>query len=250
MVYFERGAILDEDDLLCPHCHIRHDDCRDLEHHFLHDPCTEKLWHKILLDPSTLSVASEQEAEVGMRGPQCIDPTNPTQCGKCGQIFPKRAQLIAHQRATSVASKAGITNCERRREHHPISPRPSLDGAQHEPPAAIIAADRTCQMCGKVSKSPSDHQKHLSRKTPCKPMIMRGDLAEKFLEDPDLAKKRCPQCGRAFSSYTSMRRHVRQNCKIAPLVRIAPESEEDRLRALLAEREDKIAALEKRLGTA
>jgi len=39
------------------------------------------------------------------------------------------------------------------------------------------------------------------------------------LGDPDLEQKTCRFCGRVFSSYVGMRRHVRGTCKIAPTTR-------------------------------
>ena len=76
--------------------------------------------------------------------------------------------------------------------------------------------DRTCEHCGFVFALPCRLQAHQARKTPCAPILEAGDLPPALLEDPDIDKKRCRQCGRVFSSYTAMRRHVRQNCKIAP----------------------------------
>lgn len=73
-----------------------------------------------------------------------------------------------------------------------------------------------CAQCGKVFKSPAHHRRHLARKTPCAPILEAADHPPELLEDPDLDRKKCRFCGRIFSFYTVMRRHVRQNCKIAP----------------------------------
>ena len=77
-------------------------------------------------------------------------------------------------------------------------------------------ADRTCERCDKVFKYPKYLREHQARKTPCTPILEKEDLPEAVLEDPDLDQKKCRFCGRVFSSYTAMRRHVRNNCRIAP----------------------------------
>jgi len=56
----------------------------------------------------------------------------------------------------------------------------------------------------------------MNRKTPCTPIIETKNLHPEILGAPDLEKRTCRFCGRVFSAYDSMRRHVRQNCKIAP----------------------------------
>ena len=80
----------------------------------------------------------------------------------------------------------------------------------------MVASDRTCPRCGKVFSLPCRLAAHCARKTPCAPILEREDLPGAALEDPDLEKKKCRFCGRVFSSYTAMRRHVRESCKIAP----------------------------------
>jgi hypothetical protein len=42
------------------------------------------------------------------------------------------------------------------------------------------------------------------------------DLSIEARDDPNLDVKKCQFCGRAFSCYTAMRRHVRESCRIAP----------------------------------
>ena len=76
--------------------------------------------------------------------------------------------------------------------------------------------DRTCDRCRKVFKYPAHLREHQNRKTPCAPILDVKDLPEDVQNDPDIEKKKCRFCGRAFSSYDSMRRHVRTACKIAP----------------------------------
>jgi hypothetical protein len=77
-------------------------------------------------------------------------------------------------------------------------------------------ADRTCERCGKEFKYPAHLIRHQKRATPCAPILEPDDLPDDVREDPDLDQKKCRFCGRVFSSYDSMRRHVRQYCKIAP----------------------------------
>jgi hypothetical protein len=73
-----------------------------------------------------------------------------------------------------------------------------------------------CPRCGASCRYPSYLRRHLARKTPCAPILEEADVSEEALKDPDLAKKQCRFCRRIFSSYTSMRRHVRTSCRIAP----------------------------------
>jgi len=73
-----------------------------------------------------------------------------------------------------------------------------------------------CEMCEKDFLVPTKLRRHKTRKTPCALIIEKADLAAEVLEDPDLDQKRCHFCGRVFVNYTSMRRHIRNTCKIAP----------------------------------
>jgi hypothetical protein len=81
-------------------------------------------------------------------------------------------------------------------------------------------ADRTCEKCGKEFRYPRDLRNHRARKTPCALILDLEDLPDVYppetLEDPDVLLKRCKFCGRIFSSYQAMRRHVRSGCHIAP----------------------------------
>ena len=79
-----------------------------------------------------------------------------------------------------------------------------------------VGPGNKCPRCEKTCRDRFDLMRHLARKTPCAPIIEHTDLPPEALEDPDLEQKKCRFCGRAFSSYTSMRRHVRSTCKIAP----------------------------------
>jgi hypothetical protein len=53
----------------------------------------------------------------------------------------------------------------------------------------------------------------MTRKTPCAPILDHQD------DGSVNPKNDCRFCGRGFASYNSMRRHVRNNCKIAPTER-------------------------------
>ena len=107
--------------------------------------------------------------------------------------------------------------------------------------------DRTCPSCRKEFRAPSYLRAHQSRKTPCAPILETDDLSTEVLNDPYLDQKKCRFCGRVFSSYTAMRRHVRQSCKIAPNEKNGDEGMEklyehtiSRMRA----QQDQIASLE------
>jgi hypothetical protein len=71
--------------------------------------------------------------------------------------------------------------------------------------------DVVCPKCGVDQKFPSILKRHLSRKTPCAPIVLPEELS-----GADRAKKYgCKYCGRTFTTATSMYRHVRLRCKIA-----------------------------------
>lgn len=81
-------------------------------------------------------------------------------------------------------------------------------------------ADRTCPRCGAAFTLPSRLGRHLARKTPCDPILEAADQRTAYgagvLDDPGRRQRTCNFCGRVFTTYTSMRRHVRGACKIAP----------------------------------
>ena len=79
-----------------------------------------------------------------------------------------------------------------------------------------MASNSICHRCGKDFLVPTKLRRHERRKTPCAPILEAEDLPPETLDDPDLEKKKCRFCGRVFSSYDSMRRHVKTACKIAP----------------------------------
>ena len=76
--------------------------------------------------------------------------------------------------------------------------------------------DRTCELCGKEFAKPFYLRRHQNRKTPCAPILDAVTTTTEHPADSNLSKKQCRFCNRVFSSYASMRRHVRQSCKIAP----------------------------------
>ena len=105
-------------------------------------------------------------------------------------------------------------------------------------------ADRTCKRCGKEFSKPYWLRKHQERKTPCASILEKEDLPEGVLADPELEKKKCRFCGRVFSSYTAMRRHVRQNCGIAPNAKNGDIGMEKLYEHTARMQEARIAALE------
>ncbi len=81
-------------------------------------------------------------------------------------------------------------------------------------------ADRSCPQCGRQFSRPWELQRHLKRKTPCAPILEPGALALLLPagapEDPEVQRRTCRFCGRAFSCPDGVRRHVRETCRIAP----------------------------------
>ncbi len=69
-----------------------------------------------------------------------------------------------------------------------------------------------CLKCGKEFAKNVWLQRHLARKTPCALVVEKEDLPAEMREDPNL----CKFCGRPFMTRTSMLRHIRTTCKIAP----------------------------------
>jgi hypothetical protein len=87
------------------------------------------------------------------------------------------------------------------------------------------------------------------RKTPCAPILEPEDVKalydRKTLEDPDFEKKKCSFCGRVFGTYTNMRRHVRNACKIAPNAKNGDAGMEILYEHTIRRQETRIAALER-----
>ncbi len=73
-------------------------------------------------------------------------------------------------------------------------------------------SDRICKKCGKQFQYPCYLQQHLKRTKPCTLILEDDDLSE----EEQKKKYKCCFCGRRFTTYTNMRRHVRERCKIAP----------------------------------
>ena len=73
-------------------------------------------------------------------------------------------------------------------------------------------SDRTCYKCGKVFQYPTRLRRHQKQRKSCALIIEQEDLPK-----GDQSKThKCRFCGRRFSTYTNMRRHIREICKIAP----------------------------------
>lgn len=61
-----------------------------------------------------------------------------------------------------------------------------------------------CVKCDKTFTAPSLLRRHLTRKTPCDPIVAGTGSSND-----------CRYCGKGFASRPSMNRHIRNNCKIA-----------------------------------
>ena len=109
-------------------------------------------------------------------------------------------------------------------------------------------ADRTCLRCGKEFRAPSYLRSHEKRKTPCAPILEQEDILAVYgkdaIDDPDFVRKKCRFCGRVLSSYTAMRRHVRDTCRIAPNARNGDTGMELLYEHTIRRQEARIKALE------
>jgi len=72
-------------------------------------------------------------------------------------------------------------------------------------------ADRTCPKCGRAFRYPAHLRDHKTRKTPCAPIALQDELTETYQQKAHA----CKYCARRFTSLPSLKRHMRQNCKIA-----------------------------------
>jgi len=68
-----------------------------------------------------------------------------------------------------------------------------------------------CEKCGVSFPKNQGLAKHMMRKTPCAPILDIEDLPEKERDNPN----KCQYCGRVFTRAGSLKRHIRQSCKIA-----------------------------------
>lgn len=73
--------------------------------------------------------------------------------------------------------------------------------------AQMAGVGPRCDRCGETFKHLSWLARHEARKTPCVSTLECDGV------DHDPTKPSCEHCGRQFSAYTNMRRHVRSNCK-------------------------------------
>ncbi len=72
--------------------------------------------------------------------------------------------------------------------------------------------DLCCVRCGKSFQYPSLLKRHQNQKTTCVLILEKENLSE----TEQKKKYNCKFCGRRYTTYTSMCRHVRESCKIAP----------------------------------
>jgi hypothetical protein len=68
-----------------------------------------------------------------------------------------------------------------------------------------------CEKCGKHFRDTYELGKHRQRKTPCAPILDPEDIPDEKKDKP-----KCRFCGRAFSTQTNVRQHMKKTCKIAP----------------------------------
>jgi hypothetical protein len=125
-------------------------------------------------------------------------------CMECGQYFNTAAELCKHQHETGgIGCFPENFICDDEVDNEAPAPTP---------PTVATNTGATCPRCGIDCKYPSYLQRHLERKTPCIAVVGQEDLSE---EKKNLPHK-CKYCGRPFTTYVSMRRHIRTACKAAP----------------------------------
>src|SRR5271170_4966557 len=75
-----------------------------------------------------------------------------------------------------------------------------------------VARNFKCDRCGKKFPQSRDLKRHTSKKSPCTPILELEDLPEDQKNNPN----KCMFCNRPFVNKSTMIRHIRENCKIAP----------------------------------
>jgi hypothetical protein len=87
-------------------------------------------------------------------------------------------------------------------------------GTYYNPSGTILSSTMSfkCDKCGAAFPKNQKLQRHLARKTPCVPIVDIEDLPDEKKQNPH----KCKFCGRTFGSASSLSRHTKQACKIAP----------------------------------
>ena len=107
-----------------------------------------------------------------------------------------------------------------------------------------------CSQCGITFDNKSNYNRHQARKTPCAPILDKEDLPD----DKQDNANRCRFCGRVFARRTTLLKHMKKVCKIAPrdgdttgmdkLYEHTLRKQENRHKAEMATLEARQAALE------
>lgn len=69
-----------------------------------------------------------------------------------------------------------------------------------------------CDKCGAIFAQSQNLQRHKLRKTPCSIIVDPADIPANRKDNQHV----CKFCNRTFAAYTSLRRHIRNSCKIKP----------------------------------
>ena len=73
-----------------------------------------------------------------------------------------------------------------------------------------------CHKCTQTFRDAYNFKRHMDRKTPCTLILEAEDRPIQACDALEFEQKICRFCGRAFSSPSAMRRHVRSWCRVAP----------------------------------
>lgn len=76
--------------------------------------------------------------------------------------------------------------------------------------------EHICPKCGKCLSTAYSLRRHIARKTPCTPIVTKGDLPEDLKDVPLSDNRKCQFCGKVFSHPYIKNRHMRENCRVAP----------------------------------